>query len=144
MIRAMAATDLDAVLAIEQAVHAHPWTRGNFADALTAGNWLLVDETAGALRAYVVAMPGVGEAELLTLGVVADQQRRGLGSALLEAMQALARERGMARLFLEVRPSNVAALALYHRAGFVEIGRRRNYYPTADGREDAILMEGTL
>ncbi|MGZ8155124.1 MAG: ribosomal protein S18-alanine N-acetyltransferase, partial [Burkholderiales bacterium] len=45
------------------------------------------------------------------------------------------------RAFLEVRPSNTAARALYARSGFSEIGRRRDYYPAQEGREDAVVME---
>lgn len=144
MIRAMTDADLDTVLVMEQTIHAHPWTRGNFVDALAAGNYCLVDEVDGVVRAYSVLLPGVGEAELLTVGVATAHQRCGLGRTMLEALQMRARERGFARIFLEVRPSNTAALALYRRAGFVEIGRRRGYYPAAAGREDAILMEGRL
>lgn len=144
MMRAMTAADIDAVLAIEQAVHAHPWTRGNFADALAAHYLCQVEENDGALRAYGVLLPGVDEAELLTLGVAAAHQRRGLGRTMLLELSALARERGAERLFLEVRPSNMAALALYRQMGFSEIGKRRDYYSSADGREDAILMEKRL
>ncbi|MBI5919867.1 MAG: ribosomal protein S18-alanine N-acetyltransferase [Nitrosomonadales bacterium] len=140
--RPMTAADVDAVLSIEQAVHAHPWTRGNFADALAAGYLCQVDEVGGELRGYAVLLPGVDEAELLTIGVAAAHQRRGLGEALLRAALRLADERGLSRIFLEVRPSNAAALALYRKAGFLEVGRRRSYYPAPHGREDAILMEG--
>lgn len=142
--RAMTAADIDAVLTIEQAVHAHPWTRGNFADALAAHYLCQVEESDGALRAYGVLLTGVDEAELLTLGVATAHQRRGLGRTMLVELSALARERGAKRLFLEVRPSNMAALALYRHMGFAEIGKRRGYYSAADGREDAILMEKRL
>lgn len=140
--RSMTAADVDAVLSIEQAVHAHPWTRGNFADALAAGYLCQVDEADGQLRGYVVLLPGVDEAELLTIGIAAAHQRRGLGEALLRVALRLADERGLPRVFLEVSPSNLAALALYRKAGFLEVGRRRGYYPAPHGREDAILMEG--
>lgn len=52
----------------------------------------------------------------------------------------LAADRGAQRVFLEVRPSNTPALALYHSEGFNEIGRRPRYYPAAQGREDAVVM----
>lgn len=144
MIRTMTASDVDAVLAIEQAVHAHPWTRGMFTDALASGYQGWVDEQHGTLRAYAVLLPGVDEAELLTLGVASSCQRQGLASDLMRWLESQARARNFARLCLEVRPSNTAALALYRKAGFVEIGRRRDYYPAAHGREDAILMERRL
>jgi ribosomal-protein-alanine N-acetyltransferase len=140
----MELADVEAVLAVEQAVHAHPWTRGNFVDALAAGYEGWVDEAEGVLRGYAVLMPGVDEAELLTLGVALSSQRQGLASGLLDSLEAQARLRALERLCLEVRPSNLAALALYRKAGFVEVGRRRGYYPAAHGREEAILMEKRL
>ena len=65
---------------------------------------------------------------------------RGLGRELLRALVRLAGDRGAQRVFLEVRPSNTPALALYHSEGFNEIGRRPRYYPAAQGREDALVM----
>ena len=144
MIRAMTLADVDAVLAIEQAMHAHPWTRGNFTDALASGYSGWVDELDGVLRGYAVLMLGVGEAELLTIGVATSSQRLGLATHLMQWLESQAQSHNFERLCLEVRPSNTAGLALYCKTGFVEIGRRRGYYPAANGREDAILMEKRL
>ena len=138
--RDMVPADVDAVFAIEQAVQAYPWTRGNFADALNNGYFCRVDEAGGEIRSYAVLMPVVDEAELLNIGVAADQQRRGVGRAMLLEMLDLACGRNMIRVFLEVRASNTAALALYHSAGFVEIGLRKGYYRNAGGGDDAIAM----
>jgi ribosomal-protein-alanine acetyltransferase len=132
--------DLDAVLAIEQSVQAYPWTRGQFADSLDAGYWCQVDEADGELRGYAIMMPAVDEAELLTIGVAATQQRKGLGRAMLGGMLELARAKNMRRVLLEVRPSNMAAVALYRSAGFSEVGLRRGYYRDASGSEDALVM----
>lgn len=139
-LRTMREADLDAVLSVEQAVQAYPWTRGHFADSLQGGHLCLVDEVDGELRGYVILMPTVGEAELLTIGVAMTQQRKGLGRRMLGEMLALAREMNMQRVFLEVRSSNVAAIALYLSAGFAEVGVRRGYYRDAAGSEDAIVM----
>jgi len=139
--RAMTQADVDAVLAIEQAVQRFPWTRGNFADALDSGYLCRVDETeSGEVRAYAILIPVLDEAELLNIGVAAAQQRKGLGRAMLAEMLDAARARQLHRVFLEVRPSNVAAIALYRSAGFNEIGVRRGYYQNANGSEDAITM----
>lgn len=138
--RAMTHADLDAVLAIEQSVQAYPWTRGNFEAALNLGYACHVEEQAGRVRGYAVLMPVVDEAELLNIGVEAGRQHKGLGRAMLSEMLALAIENMIRRVYLEVRASNAAALALYRRAGFVEIGLRRGYYQNANGREDAITM----
>jgi ribosomal-protein-alanine N-acetyltransferase len=136
--------DLDAVMAIESAIYTHPWTYGNFADSLRAGYecrtlWLGTE-----LLGYFVLMLAAGEAHLLNLSIAAAQQRAGYGSLLLREAAALARGRGGRRLFLEVRPSNRGAQALYTRFGFRKIGVRRGYYPAHSGREDALVLTLTL
>ena len=139
--RLMAQGDVDAVLAIEQAVQRFPWTRGNFADALNSGYICRVDEAEeGGIRGYAILMPAADEAELLNIGVAAAQQRKGLGRAMLAEMLNVAHDKNMQRVFLEVRSSNVAAIALYRSAGFSEIGLRRGYYQNANGSEDALVM----
>lgn len=138
--RAMTPADVDAVLAIERSVQAYPWTRGNFVDALNNGYICSVDDAGGEIRGYAILMPVLQEAELLNIGVAAGQQRIGLGRALLLEMLDTACEQNMLRVFLEVRASNAAALALYRSAGFGEIGVRRGYYQNANGSEDAITM----
>ncbi|MDD5300720.1 MAG: ribosomal protein S18-alanine N-acetyltransferase [Gallionella sp.] len=138
--RAMTQADVDAVLAIEQAVQRFPWTRGNFADALDSGYMCSVHEEGGEIRGYAVMMPAADEAELLNIGVAAAQQRKGLGRAILSEMLDAARAKQLRRVFLEVRPSNMAAIALYRSAGFREIGVRRGYYRNAGSSEDALMM----
>jgi ribosomal-protein-alanine N-acetyltransferase len=143
-LRDMSAGDIDTVLRIEQEVHAHPWTRGNFSDALVSAYICKVAELDGEPLGYAVLMQGVDDAELLDIGIAREHQRRGLGRVVLEAMLALARELGKLRVVLEVRASNAAAIGLYRDAGFAGIGLRRGYYPAENGREDAILMERKL
>lgn len=138
--RDMVPADVDAVFAIEHAVQAYPWTRGNFADALQNGYFCRVNEADGAIRGYAVLMPVMDEAELLNIGVAADQQRKGVGRAMLLEMLDMACGKNMIRVYLEVRASNTAALALYRSAGFVEIGLRKGYYRNAGGGDDAITM----
>lgn len=141
ILRDMTEADLDAVLAIERAVHAHPWTLGNFSDALRSKYLCKIYETeARELVGYAVMMLAVDEAELLDIAIAASQQRKGLGRKLLDELLALARRHAMRRMLLEVRASNAPALALYRSMGFSDIGLRRDYYPAGRGREDAILM----
>jgi ribosomal-protein-alanine acetyltransferase len=140
MIRAMTPDDVDVVLAIEQVVQAYPWSRGNFMDALDSGYLCSVDEQDGQIRAYAILMPVVDEAELLNIGVAAGQQRRGVGRVMLAGMLDAARKKNMRCVFLEVRASNAAALALYRSAGFMQIGVRRGYYMNGVGAEDASTM----
>jgi ribosomal-protein-alanine N-acetyltransferase len=139
-LREMTLNDIDAVLAIEQQVHAHPWSGGNFVDALQANYLCRVLEIKGDIIAYAVLMLGVDEAELLDIGVAAAHQRQGWGKKLLLAVQALANDHAKQNLLLEVRASNAAAIALYQGVGFQKIGLRRAYYPADGAREDAILM----
>lgn len=140
ILRDMTEADLDAVLRIERAVHAHPWTPGNFSDALRSRYQCKVFESDGAMLGYAVLMLAVDESELLDIAIDARQQRRGWGRKLLDELMVLARHHGRRRMVLEVRASNAAAIALYRKAGFADIGLRRDYYPAENGREDAILM----
>ena len=94
-------------------------------------------EAGGFMLARVVA----DEAEILTLAVDPRRQGRGVGRLLLQAAMGDARRRGAVAMFLEVAPSNAAALALYGSAGFVQVGRRPRYYP---GGGDALVLRGPL
>ena len=139
--RKLGDAELDQVLSIENAVHVHPWTRGNFADSLEAGYHCWIAERGVQLVGYGIVMVGGGEAHLLNLSVSPHWQRRGVGLELTYFFLKLARDYGAERVYLEVRPSNTAARALYARTGFEEVGVRRDYYPADSGREDAVVME---
>ncbi|MEE8454540.1 MAG: GNAT family N-acetyltransferase [Limibaculum sp.] len=85
------------------------------------------------------------EAELLTISVLPEARRSGIGAGLLAACEDGARAAGAVRLFLEVAAGNLAARALYGRAGYRECGRRKGYYQRPDGsRDDAVVMEKAL
>lgn len=139
--RPMRSEDVAAVAAIEAAAYAFPWTAGLFRDCLAAGYsaWVL-EAGDGGLQAYAILAIGADEAHLLNLCVDPNRQGHGMGRQLLRRMIELARWHRAGRIFLEVRPSNPAAIALYRSEGFAEIGRRPRYYPAQDGREDALVM----
>ncbi len=139
-LRPMSSADLHEVISIERVIYDHPWTHGNFRDSLLAGYscWML--ECAGEVAGYGVLMIGVKEAHLLNLSIARAWQRRGLGRYLLHHFIDVACSEDAHCMFLEVRPTNVAARALYAQAGFRELYVRSGYYPAAYGREDAILM----
>lgn len=143
-LRAMNLADMDEVMRIEQQVHAHPWTRGNFTDALNSDNLCKVYEDGKEILGYAVLMQAVDEMQLLNISIAAEYQRKGLGRKLLGEIMEIARGMSLCRMLLEVRASNVAALGLYRAAGFSEIGLRRGYYLADNGREDAIVMECLL
>jgi ribosomal-protein-alanine N-acetyltransferase len=136
--------DLDEVMAIENAIYSHPWTRGNFADSMRAGYACMTWRMDGELVGYFVVMAAAGEAHLLNLSIAARWQRGGRGSALLNEAASLGRRLGASNMFLEVRPSNEAAQALYRRFGFRKVAVRRDYYPAQEGREDALVLSLAL
>ena len=139
-LEAMRERDLDEVMAIENAIYSHPWTRGNFVDSLNAGYECRCLWLGAELLGYFVLMVAAQEAHLLNLSIDSANQRRGLGSGLLRDAADLARRLGARNVFLEVRPSNRGAQALYTRFGFRKIGTRRGYYPAHAGREDALVL----
>jgi ribosomal-protein-alanine N-acetyltransferase len=139
--RVMTAADLDVVMGIENVIYTHPWTRGNFEDTLIAGGHAWIMLWRGIIVGYAVLTTGAGEGHLMNLSVAASWQRRGLGRALLLHVLHHAHAIRLSDVFLEVRVSNAAAIALYQSAGFHQIGMRRGYYPAHVGREDAIVLK---
>ncbi len=141
----MTQSDLAAVHALECAVQAFPWTAGNFKDALQAGHeaWVLRSESG--LQGFCLAMLAPDVMHILVIAVDPGFQRRGLGQLLLTQTIQTAKQRGLEGLLLEVRPSNDKALAFYRSQGFVQIGLRRDYYPSGKGlREDALVLKKTF
>lgn len=142
--RPLVERDLPAVMAIERDLYEYPWSPGNFRDSLAAGYSCWAMAAPHGLLGYAVLMLGAGEAHLLNLSIARDAQRRGHGTRLLRHLLGVTRRYGATRLFLEVRPSNVAGRALYARSGFAEVGVRRGYYPARAGREDALVLSVAL
>lgn len=143
-LRAMCESDLTAIMEIEQSAYRFPWSRGIFRDCIRVGYCCQVLEEQEQILAYGIMSAVLDEAHILNLCVRPTLQKRGLARQMLEHLCALAQRDGAQTLFLEVRPSNQAALRLYTAAGFCELGRRRDYYPAEQGREDALLMARTL
>ncbi len=136
----MGEADVAAVIAIECSAYTHPWTEGIFRDCLRVGYSCLVFEQCGVIDAYGITSLVAGECHILNLCVRPEVQGRGVGRKVLSHLLARARQAGSDTAFLEVRPSNRAALKLYGSVGFNEVGVRKRYYPAHDGREDAIIM----
>lgn len=135
------AARLDQVLQIEQQAYPHPWTRGNFMDALRTGYHARVLLAGEELLGYYVAMQGVDEVHLLNITVSPGYQRQGWGRVMLDALAIWARGLGAQWLWLEVRVSNARAVAIYEAHGYRRVGLRKNYYPAGHGqREDAVVM----
>ena len=138
--REMSESDLARVLDVERNAYAHPWTEGNFKDCLSGSyeNWLL--ESEGNIIGHGIISVAVGEAHLLNICVAKSYQRQGLGRIILNYLLDLSRKLEASVMFLEVRESNLSALALYRNEGYEQIGLRKNYYPAITGREHAIVM----
>ena len=138
--RTMTEDDLDAVMEIEPYIYSHPWSRGNFSDSLKSGYPACVLLHDAKIIGYALMMMVLDEAHLLNLSIAKLYQKQGLGRLLLEHMIEMAKNQGATDMFLEVRPSNISAIALYENIGFNEMAIRRGYYPAHNGREDAVLM----
>ncbi len=143
-IRLMQPADLKAVAAVERAAYHYPWSLGIFRDCLLASYYCLVLDVAGSVTGYGIMSVAAGEAHLLNLCVHPNAQRLGYGRRLLNAMMLRAADADADKVFLEVRPSNKVALALYASVGFEQIGMRPAYYQAENGREDAVILAATL
>ncbi|BAZ94966.1 acetyltransferases [Thiohalobacter thiocyanaticus] len=143
-IRPMTSDDLMAVMEIERRCYPHPWTAGIMRDCLRVGYSCWVYERDQVIQAYAILSVAAGEAHLLNLCVRPEVRSQGVGRRLLQHVIITAGRLGGDTLFLEVRPSNKPALALYEKLDFSEVGLRRAYYPGHQGREDAIVMARPL
>lgn len=140
----MQPTDLKAIAEVERAAYDYPWSLGIFRDCLLAGYYCLVLEISGTVAGYTIMSIAASEAHVLNLCVHPNAQSLGFGRKLLNALIAKAREAEVDKIFLEVRPSNKIALALYRSVGFEQVGIRPAYYQARFGREDAVILAATL
>jgi ribosomal-protein-alanine N-acetyltransferase len=143
-LRPMRESDLAAVMRIEMRAYDYPWTYGIFQDCLRYGYCCWVFERDDCVDGYGIMSIAAGEAHILNLCVRPEVRRHGLGRKILNYLVDLARRHDADTVLLEVRPSNRAAVSLYHELGFNEVGTRRNYYPAESGREDAMILAKTL
>lgn len=139
MIRLMQNTDLVAVTQIEKLVQSHPWTQKQFEESIASYQSTVI-EVQGAVVGFCILQPVLDEANLLLMAIDPSQQGKGLGYQLLDQSIAMLKNDPI-QIFLEVRESNQAAIALYEKADFHQIDLRKNYYPLEKGgREHAVIM----
>ena len=143
-IRAMGEPDVPQVVAIEVASYRFPWSEGIFRDCLKVGYVCRVALQFDAVAGYGIVSTGVGEAHILNLCVRPELRCRGIGTLLLEDLLQRAAAAAVDMAYLEVRPSNTAAIRLYQAFNFEHIGIRRGYYQAPDGREDAAVFKLAL
>jgi len=138
--------DLSAVVAIEQAAFADPWSARSFQQLLDNRSIYFVcarpSGGGSAVLGYIVAWFVADEGQIANLAVAVDACGQGIGKQLLDAALDEARTRGIEAVYLEVRDSNQRARRLYRSRGFEEVGRRRGYYRRPV--EDAIVLRRTL
>lgn len=139
MIRPGNSDDLNSIMAIEHRAHDYPWSDKIMLRYLQKPDAVFMfyqdDEHCG----HAVVSLVMDEAELLMITVAPEYQGRGFGKVLLQHTLQTLQNKGATCLFLEVRESNKAAIALYETLGFCETGRRSGYYPAKKGREDALI-----
>ncbi|KJY75413.1 alanine acetyltransferase [Vibrio coralliilyticus] len=136
----LAKAHLDSVYSIETQAHTHPWSETMIRDVTSRGacHHVLMDDDK--VVGYFYAQNIVGEVTLLNIAVDPAQQGRGYGKQLIESFLTMCEQLKAESAWLEVRESNTRAANLYEAVGFNEVDRRVNYYPTATGKEDAIIM----
>ena len=138
--RRMDVGDINTVMLVENQVYEYPWTEGIFNDCIRVGYecWLALIENE--VIAHAVISVAAGESHILNISIGPKHQNKGIGKQFIEYLVDIARSKRASMIMLEVRPSNVLAINCYNATGFNEIGCRKNYYPTPDGKEDALLF----
>jgi len=139
-LRTMTHDDLAMVSDIERRSYDFPWSHGVFRDCLLAGYNCVAMDRGDRVIGYGILSVAAGEAHILNLCVEPAFRSLGYGGRLLDELLSRARYAEVKQIFLEVRPSNTNALALYSKRGFHRIARRPAYYQSKDGREDAEVL----
>ena len=143
----MTLADIPEILLIERQNHLSPWSESDFQSSIDSSHQCYVlrkvDGQDKVIVAYIITSTAADEAELLNITVAKGFQRQGVGERLIEHVSKLF-ENNIKTLFLEVRASNQKAIGLYYKLAFNEVGIRPNYYPSGQGREDAIIMAKVL
>ncbi len=143
-LRNMVPNDLSQVSDIERRSYQFPWSHGVFRDCLLAGYNCVAVEHEETVVGYGILSIAAGEAHILNLCIDPSYRSLGLGQKLLDELLSRAREAEVSQVFLEVRPSNETAIALYRKRGFHKIANRKAYYQATDGREDASVYAKKL
>lgn len=145
MIETAGVEQADMLAALHARSFEKPWSAAEIAKLMeNPAVFVIVSRTAQTRHGFAMAWAAAGDAELLTVAVVPESRRRGVGASLVTSAGVAALVRGAASMHLEVAEDNAAARALYAKLGYQEAGRRRAYYAASDGRVDAIVMRRTL
>lgn len=143
-ISSLSPNDFSEAFRIEKRSHAFPWTEQTLRSNQGERFLNLRLDVAEVIAGFAICQVVLDEASLFNLAIDPDYQRQGYGRQLLTALINSLEQKGVMTLWLEVRASNIAAITLYESLEFNQVSRRKNYYPTATGQEDALLMALTL
>lgn len=143
-IHSLTIENIPVMLSIEEAGHLAPWSKDVFERCFDAGYYIWGLSINEELVGFIIYSLQVGECHILNLCIHPKHQHQGYGRRLLDHGLKLVKEKEAGIVFLEVRRSNVNAISLYHKVGFVEVGVRKGYYPIRQGREDAIILAKDL
>jgi ribosomal-protein-alanine N-acetyltransferase len=142
--RPMTLSDVPDVIAVERSSYPFPWSDGVFRDCIRVGYLCRIVEADAQVAGYAIMSYGAGEAHILNICIRHDLRGAGVGRRLMHFLLDRASAAQMHDVFLEVRPSNPIAIALYTSMGFTQVGIRKAYYQAAGGREDALVYKLTL
>ncbi len=143
-LRDLSERDIPLLKQIEEEAYDFGWSKGNFVDALNENYIAKALINNSAMVGYYFWQKVLDECHLLNFTIASERQRKGLGNWMLSQLLLSLRTKGIAAIYLEVRPSNETAISLYSKFGFSIIGRRKNYYPGKEFREDALVMKRTI
>jgi ribosomal-protein-alanine N-acetyltransferase len=132
--------DLEQVMRVEREVYQFPWTERIFSDCIRVGYHCWIASHQRVIVGHAVISVVGDESHMLNLSIARAHQCKGYGRQFVEFLVNEARTRQAKTMLLEVRPSNLVAINCYNAAGFNEIGSRKDYYPSSNGREDALLL----
>ena len=144
ILRDLSARDVPLLKQIEEQAYEFGWSERNFVDALNENYIAKALINYSVVVGYYFWQKVLDECHLLNFTIASERQRRGLGNWMLSQLLVSLRTKGITAIYLEVRPSNDTAISLYSRFGFSIIGRRKNYYPGKESREDALVMKRAI
>ena len=139
-ITSLSESDVAVMMAIENSCHSHPMSQKNMLSCFGTRYFNYGLYQADSLIGFYLAEMAGPDFTLMDICIAPEYQGQGYAQQLLQHLIDQATMRNAESLFLEVRASNTAAIKLYEKCGFNEMGIRKNYYPAAQGREDAKLM----
>ena len=136
-INKMLETDLSSVVSIERNSYDYPWNENIFRDCLLSGYTCVVAKKSDLIVGYAILSSALNEAHILNFCIDKGYRNLGFGHQLLDFLINQSKVNSIEKIFLEVRPSNIKAIALYIKKGFEKIAKRPSYYRHVNGREDA-------